>query len=268
MFVHMLELNTAPILTPPVPAASIMLLRDAADAGLEVLMLKRSMKSAVLGGVYVFPGGKLDASDRAPDAHAALVEPPEKLLARIGNNPVSATEAAAFFLAGCRETFEECGVQLAVSDLVAWSRWTTPVLSSFMNRRFDTQFFAAAMPSDQLAVHDDHEAVASTWFKPREALTQYWAGSIDLAPVQLMSLLDLSRFKSTKDALDVARARPAPHILPEPFQDGESRVVTYPGDSNHSLKTRLLPGPTRLRSTSTRFEPEQGGFDGFFINML
>ena len=268
MFVHMLELNTAPILTPPVPAASIMLLRDAADAGLEVLMLKRSMKSAVLGGVYVFPGGKLDASDRAPDAHAALVEPPEKLLARIGNNPVSATEAAAFFLAACRETFEECGVQLQVSDLVAWSRWTTPVLSSFMNRRFDTQFFAAAMPSDQLAVHDDHEAVASVWFKPREALTQYWAGTIDLAPVQLMSLLDLSRFQSAKDALDVARARPAPHILPEPFQDGESRVVTYPGDSNHSLKTRLLPGPTRLRSTPTRFEPEQGGFDGFFINML
>jgi 8-oxo-dGTP pyrophosphatase MutT (NUDIX family) len=82
MFVHMLELNTAPILTPPVPAASIMLLRDTSDPGLEVLMLKRSMKSSVLGGVYVFPGGKLDQSDRAEEALLALAETPETLLAR------------------------------------------------------------------------------------------------------------------------------------------------------------------------------------------
>jgi 8-oxo-dGTP pyrophosphatase MutT (NUDIX family) len=267
MFFHMLELNTAPILTPPVPAASIMLLRDARDSGIEVLMLKRSMKSTVLGGAYVFPGGKLDASDRVTAAHESLPETPEILLARIGNNPVTPSEAAAFFLAACRETFEECGVQLQVSDLVAWSRWTTPVLSSFMSKRFDTQFFAAAMPSDQLAMHDNHEAVASTWFKPREALTQYWSGAIDLAPVQIMSLLDVYRFNTTAQALDHARSRPAPHILPEPFQDGESRVVTYPGDSRHSVLNRALPGPTRLRSTPQRFEPEHGGFEGFFVNL-
>jgi 8-oxo-dGTP pyrophosphatase MutT (NUDIX family) len=253
MFVHMLELNTAPILTPPVPAASIMLLRNAAGTGLEVLMLKRSMKSAVLGGVYVFPGGKLDATDRAPEAHAALSEPPEHLLARIGNNPVPPAEAAAFFLAACRETVEECGVRLQVSDLVAWSRWTTPVLSSFMTRRFDTQFFAAVMPDDQLAVHDDHEAVDSVWFKPVEALNQYWAGSIDLAPVQVMSLLDLSRFGSAQEALARARARPAPHILPEPYQEGETRVLIYPGDPKHSVSDRLLP--------------EDGGFEGYFVNL-
>jgi 8-oxo-dGTP pyrophosphatase MutT (NUDIX family) len=217
--------------------------------------------------VYVFPGGKVDASDRDLEAHLALSEPPDNLLARIGNNPVSPAEAAAFFLAACRETFEECGVRIQVSDLIAWSRWTTPVLSSFMNKRFDTQFFATAMPSDQMAVHDDHEAVASAWFKPREALTQYWAGSIELAPVQLMCLLDLSRFKSTADALAQAKARPSPHILPEPFQDGDTRVLTYPGDAGHSVKTRLLPGPTRLRSSASRFEPEQGGFEGLFVNM-
>jgi 8-oxo-dGTP pyrophosphatase MutT (NUDIX family) len=268
MFVHMLELNTAPILTPPVPASSIMLLRDGARGGVEVLMLKRSMKSTVLGGVFVFPGGKLDATDRSPEASKNLSETPEQLLARIGNNPVSPEEAAAFFVAACRETFEECGVQLEVSELLAWSRWTTPVLSSFMTKRFDTQFFVAPMPVGQNAAHDDHEAVASIWFEPREALSQYWAGSIDLAPVQIMSLLDLYRFKSVADALAHARGRPAPHILPEPFQDGETRVVTYPGDAFHSVKTRALPGPTRLRSNTNRFEPEQGGFEGFFVDLI
>jgi hypothetical protein len=98
-------------------------------------------------------------------------------------------------------------------------------------------------------------------------LSQYWSGLIDLAPVQLMSLLDLSRFTSAEAALAQARGRPAPHILPEPFQEGDSRLVTYPGDERHSIKTRLLPGPTRLRSNPIRFEPEQGGFDGFFVNL-
>jgi 8-oxo-dGTP pyrophosphatase MutT (NUDIX family) len=267
MFVHMLELNTDPILSAPVPAASIMLLRDAKGGGVEVLMLKRSQKSAVLGGVYVFPGGKLDAADRSPDRQASLGETPEQLRERIGDNPVSAVEAAAFFVAGCRETFEECGVRLKVSELVAWSRWTTPVMASFMKRRFDTQFFAAAMPSDQLAVHDDHEAVASAWFEPRDALQRYWAGAIELAPVQVMSLLDLSRFTDTEMALVQARRRRAPHILPEPFQQGEIRVVTYPGDARHSVPTRALPGPTRLCSAPSRFEPESGRFEDFFVNL-
>lgn len=266
MFIHMLELNTTPILTAPVPAATTILLRDT-PGGVEVLMLKRAQASAVLGGVYVFPGGKVDAADRAPALLASLEESPESLLARIGNTPVSPEEAAAFFVAARRETREECGVDVSIRDLVSWSRWTTPVLASFMKKRFDTQFFVTEMPSGQAALHDDHEAVASNWFAPREALQRYWQGEIEMAPVQVMSLIDLSRFSSVDHALTVGRSRPAPHVLPEPFQDGETRVLTYPGDPMHSVPVRALPGPLRLRNANQRFEPVEGHFEAFFVDL-
>ncbi len=266
MFIHMLELNTTPILSAPVPASTTMLLRDA-PGGVEVLMLKRSQASAVLGGVYVFPGGKVDAADRAPARLESLEESAESLLLRSGQGGLAADEAAAFFVAAQRETREECGVHVPLAQLVAWSRWTTPVLSSFMKRRFDTLFFAAEMPKGQQALHDDHEAVASDWLAPREALRRYWALEIDMAPVQVMSLVDLSRFSSVDHALSVGRGRPAPHIHPEPFEEDAVRVLAYPGDPRHSIAQRMLPGPTRLRNLNQRFEPVEGGFEGFFVNL-
>ncbi|NDB00705.1 MAG: NUDIX hydrolase, partial [Betaproteobacteria bacterium] len=57
-----MELNTQTINTPPRPAATVLMLRDAPQ-GLEVLLIKRHAQSEVLGGAYVFPGGKVDAAD-------------------------------------------------------------------------------------------------------------------------------------------------------------------------------------------------------------
>ena len=58
-----MELNTAVVHTPPRDAATVLLLRDHASLGLEVFMLRRHSDSAVLGGAYVFPGGKLDVAE-------------------------------------------------------------------------------------------------------------------------------------------------------------------------------------------------------------
>jgi 8-oxo-dGTP pyrophosphatase MutT (NUDIX family) len=54
------------VLTPPLPAATVMVVRDG-PRGLEVLLVRRHGNSGVLGGVHVFPGGKLDAADQAVD---------------------------------------------------------------------------------------------------------------------------------------------------------------------------------------------------------
>ena len=61
-----MELNHQAIETPVRDASTVVLLRDAA-AGLEVFLMKRSGLSDVLGGAYVFPGGKLDAADAMDD---------------------------------------------------------------------------------------------------------------------------------------------------------------------------------------------------------
>ena len=57
-----MELNSDIVTTPPLDAATVMMLRDG-EAGLEVFLLKRHGLSDVLGGAYVFPGGKVDADD-------------------------------------------------------------------------------------------------------------------------------------------------------------------------------------------------------------
>src|SRR5690606_26639513 len=161
-----LELNDEVVDTPPRDSASVLLLRDAANgAGIEIFMVRRHQKSDVLGGAYVFPGGKVDEADAAAITEAALVE---RLHQRLGEPSLSREKAAAVFAAAARETVEECHVTVGVADLVPFTRWITPRTPSLQRKRFDTRFFAAPLPAGAEAVHDNHEAVASVWFAPRQ----------------------------------------------------------------------------------------------------
>src|SRR5262249_57713252 len=87
-----------------------MLVRDAPE--LEVSMLGRPLAAEFMGGAYVFPGGAVDAGDRAPE-----------LLARCHGRDDSAASTQlglhaggiGFWVAAIREAFEEAGVLLARS---------------------------------------------------------------------------------------------------------------------------------------------------------
>ena len=291
----MMQLNHVVVDTPPRDAASVVLLRDGA-AGLEVFLLKRHGMSDVLGGMYVFPGGKLDPEDADPGTLRRLDMPVQALHAALGEPDLDEQIAAAFFVAACRETFEESGVllargadsaraaaatalsrggagfaavlerfdlTLACSRVTPWSRWVTPRVPSLMNKRFDVRFFAAVVPRDQVATHDNHEATESVWLTPRAALEQYWAGRIGIAPPQLMSLVELAHHASAAEVLDPAR-RCWPRVIePESFEREATRVTAYPGDARHARGERVMPGPTRLIYRNQRFEPF-GGFEEFF----
>jgi 8-oxo-dGTP pyrophosphatase MutT (NUDIX family) len=290
-----MELNHREVHTPPRAAASVVLLREGAE-GLEVFLLKRHGMSDVLGGMYVFPGGKLDREDSHPETLQHLDTAPEALHAALAEPDLDVETAAGFFVAACRETFEESGVllaaeasaehaaaasemsragfsfsellekmdlQLAASLITPWSRWITPRVPSLTNKRFDVRFFVARVPHDQVAAHDNRETTESVWLSPRVALTQYWAGEIGIAPPQIMSLAELSRYNTTAEVVDPAQRRWPRLIQPEPFEEDEIRVVAYPGDARHPLKDRAMPGPLRLVFRNKRFEP-LGGFDEFF----
>jgi 8-oxo-dGTP pyrophosphatase MutT (NUDIX family) len=256
-----LELNDEVVDTPPRDAASVLLLRDAPDgAGVEIFMVRRHQRSDVLGGAYVFPGGKVDEAD------AALVTERElagRLHRRLGEPALSPEAAAAIFAAAARETIEECNVTVGIAELVPFTRWITPRTPSLQRKRFDTRFFAAPLPDGAKAIHDNHEAIDSVWFAPRLALERYWAGDIDLAPPQIMSLAQLARYRSLADALDEFGRRPPPLIEPASLKIEEARAVAYPGDPAHALRDKVMPGPTRLVFRNKRFEPE-GGFASFF----
>jgi 8-oxo-dGTP pyrophosphatase MutT (NUDIX family) len=292
---HAMELNEQEVTTPPRPAATVVLLREG-DDGLEVFMLKRHGLSDVLGGAYVFPGGKLDQADSEAETLRHLDSPADRLHAALGEPELDLASACGLFVAALRETFEEAGLlfalgaqaahaedatrlsreghsfaevlerldlPLAASSIAPWSRWITPRIPSVMNKRFDTRFFVAAVPEGMEARHDDHEATESLWLAPRRVLESYWRREVELAPPQIQSLAHLCRHATVEQVIAEARSRRPPLIQPEPFQVEGERVIAYPGDERHPVRERALPGPTRLVHRNGRFEP-LGGFEEFF----
>lgn len=288
-----MELNSEIPTGAPRDAATVVMLRDNSKGGLEVFLIRRHGLSDVLGGAYVFPGGKLDASDTDVGAQQHLDQPPEQLHQALGEPELSIAHAQGLFVAAIREAFEESGVLFAVhptstkvalgeaalrpfNELLAsgtwrlhtralqpWSRWITPRMPSITNKRFDTRFFVAAVPAGQHARHDNHEATESVWISPRKALEQYWLGEIELAPPQIMSLAHLARHSSVDSVMSQARSTKPALVFPETFDEGGTRVLCYPGDPRHSMAIRALPGPTRLLHRKGRFEPVDG-FEALF----
>jgi 8-oxo-dGTP pyrophosphatase MutT (NUDIX family) len=285
-----MELNSEIPTAPPRDAATVVILRDSPQ-GPEVFLVKRHGLSDVLGGAYVFPGGKLDPADSAPDHQAYMDQSPEQLHSALAEADTAPATACGLFVAALRETYEESGVLFALAhgDAVPgaakgsdfhqrlqsgalrlqtqavhpWSRWITPRMPSVTNKRFDTRFFISVMPAGQSAAHDNVEATESAWLRPRVALEQYWEREIELAPPQIMSLAHLSRYRSAEQAMQAARASRPPVIMPEAFQENDERVICYPGHPRHPVATRALPGPLQLFWRNKRFEPA-GGFDALF----
>ena len=255
-----IDIHPEPLQMPPLDSATVILVRDGAH-GLEVFLLKRHGLSDVLGGAYVFPGGKLDKADA--QAVATLDRTLDDMHEALGEPDLPDGQAAALFVAALRELQEEAGVTLRASDIVPWSRWITPVVGGVVRKRFDARFFIAPEPAGQHARHDDHETVESGWHRPLDALRQYWDGTIELAPPQIMTLQHLSRFATAQAAIDDARSRRPPTILPLSWHEPEGRAMCYPGDDRHPVRERAMPGPLRLFWRNRRFEPE-GGFEALF----
>jgi 8-oxo-dGTP pyrophosphatase MutT (NUDIX family) len=293
-----MELNSEVITTPPRPAATVVMLRDTAvgSRGIEVFLLKRHGASQVLGGAFVFPGGKVDLADAQLDMQAHLDQTPQALHSGMNEPSIEPLTAASFYVAAIREAFEESGIlfaqgatahhadeatellkqgltfpamlahmnlRLHSQQLQPWSRWITPKVPSVTNKRFDTRFFISAVPETQIARHDNFETTESIWLRPKAALEQYWQGHIELAPPQIMSLVSLLTHDTVASVMRAARSRLPPVIEPEPFDDKGVRVICYPGDERHSVRQKAMPGPTRLIFKNKRFEPVSG-FDSLF----
>jgi 8-oxo-dGTP pyrophosphatase MutT (NUDIX family) len=179
----------------PVPAATVILLRDGA-AGLEALMLRRNSK-LVFGGMWVFPGGRVDPEDR------------EGLAA---DDELEAARRAAV-----REAQEEAGISVELDALVPFSHWTPPAIAP---KRFLTWFFLASAPPSDVVI-DGGEIHEQGWMQPGDALRRRDAQEIELAPPTWVTLHRLSSWGCVEEALAAARAR-----TPERF---ETRIVVGEG---------------------------------------
>ncbi len=185
-----------------VPAATVVVLRDGPD-GLETLMLRRDKDLSFAGGMWVFPGGRIDAEDRSPD------DPSDEL---------DALEASAR-RAAVREAAEESGLVVDPEGLHRWTHWTPPPLQ---DKRFSTAFFVAvATDATAEIVIDDGEIRAHRWARPGEAIELRDAGEIALAPPTFVTLIQLRDHADTASVLGAAGRRSIEHF--------STRVATCEG---------------------------------------
>ena len=224
----------------PRPAATIILLRDAAG-GPEAFMLQRTPTAVFLPGAYVFPGGALDASDRDARALARVRGLDDEQASAQLHVPRG---GLSHWLAVARECFEEAGILIATdasgapidarrvaaladwreplnagtrafaelleqedlyvpaAEIVYFSHWIT---AAGRPRRFNTRFFVARAPQGQDGAHDETETVHSFWISPREALSRFERGEIEIIFPTRTSLADLARFPSAAAAVEHVR---------------------------------------------------------------
>jgi 8-oxo-dGTP pyrophosphatase MutT (NUDIX family) len=217
----------------PVPAATVIVVRDA-DSGLETLMLRRSSKLAFVGGMWVFPGGRVDAADR-DGAH--------------GDEIATARRAAV------REAREEAGLEVPAASLVPFSHWTPPPITP---RRFLTWFFLAQAPAGPVVV-DRGEIREHAWMSPAEALRRRDAQEIELAPPTFVTLTDLARFESVAEALAAARAREPERFETRIAVGSEGPVALWHGDAGYADSDVGRPGPRhRLWMSDSGWRYERG----------
>jgi len=179
----------------------VILLRGG-DEALELLLVQRDPNARFMAGVWVFPGGAVDAHEGEGDE--------------------------AHRICAVRELDEEAGIAgVEPASLVKYSRWITP---AEVKIRFDTHFFLAPLPPGQEPRVDGDEVVDLGWFTPRGALDAADREEIALVFPTIKHLEQLAGFASADEALAHARGRDVRPVVPHVVMDGEIARVVLPGE--------------------------------------
>ncbi len=241
-----------PEIVPARPAATVLLLRDG-TAGIEVFMVVRNREIEFAGGALVFPGGRVEADDHSiagtepldgfriagiretfeetgvllarpvgetamlDAARLAKIAPRWQAQVAKGEAPLSALLAAERLTA-------------AADSMIHYAHWITPESRS---KRFDTQFFAAAAPPDQVAIHDGQESEDSVWIHPLQAINEANAGERRLVFATRKVLEKLGRSRSVAEALDAAQAARVVTVMPRMIQMSGGWRLQIPAEADY-----------------------------------
>ena len=241
---------------PARPAATVLLLRDGA-AGLEVFMVVRHREIEFAGGALVFPGGRVEEADGTlaggdplgafriagiretfeecgvllarPRGGAEMVGA-ERLLAAADRHHAALGRGER----SLPEVLAAEGLEPATDALAHWAHWVTPASRS---KRFDTHFFLAEAPRDQLAVHDGTESVESVWIAPARAVVEADAGHRRLVFATRKNLEKLARYATVADAVAAARSAAVVRVQPEMVRAAEGWRIRIPVEADYGGDT-------------------------------
>ncbi len=263
----------------PRPAATVLLLRDGAD-GLEVFMVVRHDAIDFASGALVFPGGRVDTGDHELAERPEFCPGPEGLDAMAMALRVAAIretfEECGILLARPRgseqlvpaDRLREieasqraplCQQEVSFADvlgteelvvacdlLVPFAHWITPVNQA---KRYDTHFFLAVAPSDQVGMHDGTELVDSTWISVEGALAGVRDGRYKMVFPTHMNLNKLGAHKTVAAALEAARGTPVVTVQPEPLRsEGGVRQLRIPIEAGYGGDVFTVTLPSAMPS--------------------
>ena len=218
-----------------IPAATVVIMRDS-ESGIELLMLRKNSKVA-FGGMWVFPGGKIDETDK------------------VINSDGSVDELATATSAAVRETFEEAALSVSQENLFWFSHWVPPAITP---KRFSTYFFATRLLDGDEVTIDDSEIIEHNWFRPHEAINLRDAGEIELAPPTWVTLNRLISFTSVEDALKDLNAKDPTFFETHIAQSVKGPVAMWLGDAGYEKTDPEMPGERhRLTMTTDGYHFEQ-----------
>lgn len=259
----------------PRPATTVLLLRPSQPGDtaspLEVFMVVRHHQIDSFSGALVFPGGKLEEADGAPSLRARCggadkiddaelkfrvagvreaFEECGVLLARkrgqralIGAADLKGIEERwraklAKDEASIVDMVEAEDLEIATELMTPYAHWITP---TFVPKRFDTWFFLAEAPEDQIALHDGSESTDSVWIGPQEAIEEAKAGKRTLVHATTKNLELLAEGKTVAGAISAASARKIVTVLPwVEVKDGK-KFLHIPEGAGYRNLIREMP---------------------------
>jgi 8-oxo-dGTP pyrophosphatase MutT (NUDIX family) len=213
----------------PIPAASVLLLRD---DPLEVLMIRRPGRSSFVPNAWVFPGGAVEEGDRSFAKGVVLsarrIAGARELFEEAGiwlgaplRDPASKRAALLRGAVGFADLFRESPIDL--ETLVWTSHWITPVGEP---KRFDAYFFLACTDRGAIATFQESEAVDLAWIPPAQAIERHMRGEFPIVFPTLKNLEAIAGFRSAAELLDSRRNVEVPTFLPRlVIENGQEKIL-------------------------------------------
>ena len=243
---------------PAIPAATLVVMREAAGGPPELLVVERAAGMAFAGGAIVFPGGRVDAADHAlgaalgrPDEAArvtAIRETLEESAVAVALGAVDPAQGAALQAALLKgEPFDQLvdreGLSLDFDALVPFARWKPAFHQA---RRFDTVFYLAAAPAgDWSPIPQPGECAAAEWASAGDVLDRIERGEAGAIFPTKRNLERLARFASFADAVADASLYPIETIVPWVERwDGVDHIC-IPSDRGYPVTSEPLTTATR-----------------------
>jgi 8-oxo-dGTP pyrophosphatase MutT (NUDIX family) len=260
---------------PPRPATTVLLLRPSRRGDkaspLEVFMVVRHHQIDSFSGAIVFPGGKLEEADGDKRLRARSGGPDnigdDELKFRIAGVREAFEECGVLLArkrgqkaliaaadlkpiedrwraklakdeASILDLVEAEDLELATDLMTPYAHWITP---TFVPKRFDTWFFLAEAPEDQVALHDGSESTDSVWIGAQEAIDEATAGKRTLVHATQKNLELLAEGGTVAGAIAAASVRKIVTVQPWVETRDGKRYLHLPPDAGYRGLSREIP---------------------------